>query len=167
MKAYLGMGTNLGDRLQQMHRAFQSLHHTEGIIITRLSPLYQTAPIGYLDQPDFYNRVIEIETTLPPVQLLATILHIEQKLHRVRTMRWGPRTIDIDILLYEDYVIQSKNLQIPHLRMRERAFVLIPLYELIGNKIMPGTDETLTEWIEQLPPGQAIHMIGKGEQIQM
>jgi 2-amino-4-hydroxy-6-hydroxymethyldihydropteridine diphosphokinase len=167
MKTYLGIGTNLGDRRQQIRRALQFLHQTEGIVVTRLSSLYQTAPIGYRDQPDFYNRVIEVETTLPPVQLLATILHIEQKLHRVREIRWGPRTIDIDILLYEDSVIQSKNLQIPHPRMRERAFVLIPLYELIGNKRLPGTDETLAEWIEQLPPGQEIHMIDKGEHVQM
>jgi 2-amino-4-hydroxy-6-hydroxymethyldihydropteridine diphosphokinase len=159
MKTYLGMGTNLGDPLQQMSRALTSLHHTEGMRVTSLSSIYQTSPIGYLDQPDFYNMVIEMETLLTPTQLLAAILQIEKKLHRVRTMRWGPRTIDIDILLYGDHLIQSKELQIPHPRMKERAFVLIPLYELIGNKILPGTEQTLREWIEQLPPGQGIQML--------
>jgi 2-amino-4-hydroxy-6-hydroxymethyldihydropteridine diphosphokinase len=159
MKTYLGIGTNLGDPLQQMSRAVTYLHHTAGMSVTSLSSIYQTSPIGYLDQPDFYNMVIEIETLLIPTQLLAAILHIEKKLHRVRAIRWGPRTIDIDILLYGDHLMQSNELQIPHPRMKERAFVLIPLYELIGNKILPGTEQTLREWIEQLPPGQGIQMV--------
>jgi 2-amino-4-hydroxy-6-hydroxymethyldihydropteridine diphosphokinase len=158
-KIYLGLGTNVGDRLQQLQGAIQCLHHTAGIDVTRRSSIYQTAPIGYRDQPDFYNMVIEIESVLTPMQLLTTILHIEQKYHRVREVRWGPRTMDIDILLYGSHCIQSDDLQIPHPRMKGRAFVLIPLYELVGNQVLPGTDHTLQEWIAWLSPKQKIRIM--------
>ncbi|MBA4495796.1 2-amino-4-hydroxy-6-hydroxymethyldihydropteridine diphosphokinase [Paenactinomyces guangxiensis] len=154
--AYLGLGANLGDRLKQLRQAVEMLHHTAGISVIRISTVYETAPVGYLNQPPFYNLVIEVHTTLSPIALLATVNQVEKKLHRVREVRWGPRTIDIDILLYENRVIKQEDLQIPHPRMKERAFVLIPLRELAPHIEIPGSDQTLVDLIRQLPPDQEI-----------
>ncbi len=157
--AYLGLGSNLGDRLTQLKQAMDLLHHTSGIRVNRISSVYETHPVGYLDQPCFYNAVIEVQTTLPPEKLLFTILQTEQKLHRVREVRWGPRTIDIDILLYGDRVIEQEDLQVPHPRMKERAFVLAPLSELAGSRIIPGTGQTVEQLLQELPPGQKIRRL--------
>ncbi|WP_089971888.1 2-amino-4-hydroxy-6-hydroxymethyldihydropteridine diphosphokinase [Lihuaxuella thermophila] len=157
--AYLGLGANLGDRQSQLRQAIERLNQTPGIRVTRLSSVYETAPVGYLDQPNFYNLVAEVKTTLTPNALLSVILQIEQKLHRVREVRWGPRTIDIDILLYGDRAIEQDELQIPHPRMKERAFVLVPLSELAGNKIIPGTDQTVEQWAGALTPDQQIRRL--------
>lgn len=157
--AYLGLGANLGDRLAQLQQAIELIHHTCGICVTRISSIYETTPVGYLEQPPFYNLVIQIQTTQPPADLLTTILQIEKKLHRVRQIRWGPRTIDIDILLYENRVIQQEELQVPHPRIPERAFVLIPLRELMGNQTLPGWGQTIDQFIEKLPPDQEIRKL--------
>lgn len=157
--AYLGLGANLGDRLTQLKQAIELLHHTSGIRVTRISSVYETDPVGYLNQPCFYNLVIEVKTTLTPSALLSVILQAEKKLHRVREVRWGPRTIDIDILLYGDRVIEQEDLQVPHPRMKERAFVLVPLLELAGNRVIPGTDQTVEQLAWELPPGQKIRRL--------
>ncbi|MGA9173869.1 MAG: 2-amino-4-hydroxy-6-hydroxymethyldihydropteridine diphosphokinase [Thermoactinomyces sp.] len=154
--AYLGLGANLGDRLGQLKQAIELLNHTKGILVTRVSSVYETAPVGFVRQPDFYNLVAEVKTALSPFELLAQALAIEKRLHRVREIRWGPRTIDIDVLLYDEQIIDQDELTLPHPRMTERAFVLIPLLEVAGNIRIPGTKKTLEEWIGQLPPDQEI-----------
>ena len=124
VQAYLGLGSNIGDRKQQLLKAIDLIGNIKGIKVTKQSSIYETAPIGYTDQPNFLNLCLEIETELSPQQLLKHCLDIEQQLHRVREIRWGPRTLDIDILLYSDNIIETDNLSIPHPRMQERAFVL-------------------------------------------
>ena len=133
VQAYLGLGSNIGDRKQQLLKAIDLIENIKGIKVTKQSSIYETAPIGYTDQPNFLNLCLEIETELSPQQLLKHCLDIEQQLHRVREIRWGPRTLDIDILLYSDNIIETDNLSIPHPRMQERAFVLIPLNDIASD----------------------------------
>lgn len=124
--AYLSMGSNLGDRAGYLARAVGLLQapHTQ---VVQVSGLYETAPQGKTDQPDFYNIAVKVETTLGPLALLAHTQGVERQLGRERKERWGPRTIDIDILLYGDQAVDLPELTVPHPRMWERAFVLIPL----------------------------------------
>ncbi|MGA8942321.1 MAG: 2-amino-4-hydroxy-6-hydroxymethyldihydropteridine diphosphokinase [Thermoactinomyces sp.] len=154
--AYLGLGANLGDRKKQLNRAIERLNHIKGIHVLKISSLYETAPIGYVDQPPFYNQAIKIETSLTPGDLLEHLLLVEQELHRVREIRWGPRTIDIDLLLYGHCIIQQENLIVPHPRMTERAFVLIPLLEIAGDLPIPGTGKKISQLIAELPGKQGI-----------
>ncbi len=151
--AYLGLGANLGDPINQLQQALELLHHSQGISIRRLSSLYETSPVGYLNQPNFYNLVVEINTNLYPTKLLQTTQKIEHLLRRVRKERFGPRTMDIDILLYEQRIIQLPELIVPHPRLAERAFVLIPLHELVGDCTLPN-GEQLHTYIDQLPADQ-------------
>jgi 2-amino-4-hydroxy-6-hydroxymethyldihydropteridine diphosphokinase len=159
MTAYLGLGANLGDRLEQLKQAVELLNHTKGICVKRISSVYETSPVGFLEQPDFYNLVIEIQTTLTPAELLRHALKIEKKLHRIREVRWGPRTMDIDLLLYDERIIEQEKLTVPHPRMTERAFVLIPLREIAGNLRIPGTDATLDELIARLSKEQLVRKL--------
>ena len=105
--------------------------------MTKISPIYETAPVGYTEQPNFLNLCLEIDTELEPKELLKYCLETEQRLHRVRDIRWGPRTLDVDILLYGDKVIEEDDLEVPHPRMSERAFVLIPLNDIAPTQIEP------------------------------
>lgn len=143
--AYLGLGSNLGDRagnlrraLELLRRAGESARGRPGVQVTRISPVYETDPVGYLDQPPFLNLVAEVRTDLAPLHLLQACLRAERDLGRVRTDRWGPRTIDIDILLYDEVTLQQPDLEIPHPRLWERAFVLIPLLDLHPDLKGPG-----------------------------
>jgi 2-amino-4-hydroxy-6-hydroxymethyldihydropteridine diphosphokinase len=153
--AYLGLGANLGNPTDQLQQALSLLHHSQGISVRRVSSLYETSPIGYVDQPNFYNLVAEIDTILSPTQLLSNTQKVEQLLHRVRKERYGPRTMDVDILLYEQRVVQLLELIIPHPRLSERAFVLVPLRELVGNITVPN-GEQLDFMIAQLTEKQWI-----------
>lgn len=136
-RAFLGLGTNLGDRLANLQRAVEVLAGTPGISVLRSSRIYETAPIGPA-QPDFLNAVVEVDTDLEPHALLAACAAVERALHRVRGIRWGPRTIDVDLLAYDRRVIDTNELTIPHPRMHERAFVLVPLLELAEDPPLPG-----------------------------
>lgn len=129
-KVYLSLGSNIGDKFAYLKKAIENLKQHEKIEITKYSSLYETAPVGYLNQDNFINQVIELSTSLLPYELLSVCQMIENKLERKRTIRFGPRTIDIDILLYDDLILNDENLTIPHPRMYERAFVLVPLFEI-------------------------------------
>ncbi|GEP80497.1 2-amino-4-hydroxy-6-hydroxymethyldihydropteridine diphosphokinase [Staphylococcus carnosus] len=144
-KVYLGLGSNVGDREHQLKEALRLLDAQQGIKVTRVSSLYETAPVGYVEQPDFLNLCAEIETDLTPQAVLKNGLDIEQQLHRVRKERWGPRTLDIDILLYGNKIIEDQDLSIPHPRMAERAFVLIPLQEIAPEAINPRTQTKIKD----------------------
>ena len=147
VQAYLGLGSNIGDRKQQLLKAIDLIGNIKGIKVTKQSSIYETAPIGYTDQPNFLNLCLEIETELSPQQLLKHCLDIEQQLHRVREIRWGPRTLDIDILLYSDNIIETDNLSIPHPRMQERAFVLIPLKDIASDKKDPRLNQKIHDLV--------------------
>lgn len=147
MTAYIGIGSNLGDREENLNKAINTLTRVNGIEVLRTSQLYDTAPIGYTDQPNFLNGVVEIKTKLAPCTLLKVCHQIEDELKRVHTIKWGPRTIDLDILLYGNIVINEENIVIPHPRMNERKFVLEPLSELIPNIVHPVTNSTIHEML--------------------
>ncbi|HCY7593205.1 TPA: 2-amino-4-hydroxy-6-hydroxymethyldihydropteridine diphosphokinase [Staphylococcus aureus] len=137
IQAYLGLGSNIGDRESQLNDAIKILNEYDGINVSNISPIYETAPVGYTEQPNFLNLCVEIQTTLTVLQLLECCLKIEECLHRVRKERWGPRTLDVDILLYGEEMIDLPKLSVPHPRMNERAFVLIPLNDIAANVIEP------------------------------
>ncbi|MBE5662238.1 2-amino-4-hydroxy-6-hydroxymethyldihydropteridine diphosphokinase [Staphylococcus sp. SS21] len=140
IQAYLGLGSNIGDRENQLNEAIKMLNEYEGIDVLKVSSIYETAPVGYTEQPNFLNLCIEIETTLSVSELLERCLEVEARLHRVRKERWGPRTIDVDILLYGNEITELPNLSVPHPRMNERAFVLIPLNDIATDVIEPRSN---------------------------
>ncbi len=134
----LGLGSNLGDRRGNIAGAVARLAAWPGITVEKVSSLYETAPVGYTDQPDFLNAAVCVTTTLTPQELLAACLAVERALGRERKVRWGPRTVDIDVLFYEDVVLATDELTLPHPRFHERCFVLAPLAELTGDMPVYG-----------------------------
>lgn len=128
--AYVGLGANLGDRRAALEGAVAELGRTPGVRVKRVSSFHETAPVGGPPQPDYLNGVVEVETDLDARALLDLLLAIERRFGRERRERWGPRTLDLDLLLYGDRVIEEPGLSVPHPRMAERAFVLAPLCEL-------------------------------------
>src|SRR5579864_6245839 len=147
---YLGLGSNVGDRLRHLEDALGRLASPD-LRVVRVSSIYETEPVGYTAQHWFYNLVAEAETDLFPMQLLARIARIEQALGRVRTLKNGPRTLDIDILLYGRAVVRSVKLEIPHPRIGERRFVLAPLAELAPDLRHPVTHQTIRAMLEAAP----------------
>jgi 2-amino-4-hydroxy-6-hydroxymethyldihydropteridine diphosphokinase len=135
--ANLGLGSNLGDRLENLRRAVELVNPAPGIRVIRSSRVYETKPIGP-PQPDFLNAVVQIETTLTPRALLDACRVVEDVMGRVRAERWGPREIDVDVLTYGREVIDEPDLVIPHPRMHERAFVMVPLLEVDADPPLPG-----------------------------
>jgi 2-amino-4-hydroxy-6-hydroxymethyldihydropteridine diphosphokinase len=133
----VGMGSNIGDREENLRRALRLLLATGHIKLQQVSPLYETQPVGFSDQPTFLNAVAILATNLAAERLLATCLAVEAAMGRVRTRYWGPRNIDIDVLIYHDLQYQSTVLTIPHPRLKERKFVLVPMLEVAGNFTMP------------------------------
>ena len=129
-EAYLSLGSNMGDRMKYLCDALSLIALNPAVMITDVSSVYETDPVGYTDQDCFLNLVCRIETTLEPLQLLHFLQETENRLGRVRTIRYGPRTIDLDLLTYENIVLDTEGLTLPHPRMHERAFVLIPLAEI-------------------------------------
>lgn len=130
VQAFVGLGSNLGDREGQIRRAIQILASSPGVSDVQVSSLYETAPVGYLEQPPFLNAAVGFRTTLGPIQLLLLLKQIEQRIGRTPTFRWGPREIDLDLLLYGNQRIERRGLSVPHPAMYERAFVLVPLSEI-------------------------------------
>ena len=137
VRAFIGLGSNLGDRLGNLEEAVRRLAGTEGVEVARTSRVYETTPVGP-DQPDFLNAVAEVFASLPARQVLEACLAIEDGMGRVRRQRWGPRVIDLDLLTYGTEEIDEPDLIVPHPRMHERAFVLVPLLELEPHPHLPG-----------------------------
>ncbi|WP_400161841.1 2-amino-4-hydroxy-6-hydroxymethyldihydropteridine diphosphokinase [Brevibacillus sp. TJ4] len=152
--AYLALGSNLGDRADQLKQAIRKLHARPGICIKRVSAIYETDPVGFVEQDAFLNMVIAAETSLSAEQLLQAALSIEQELGRVRTVRWGPRTLDIDLLLYGDSCIEQEHLRIPHPEMTKRAFVLIPLQDVWSGETLPVYNHSISHYLSDLPQDQ-------------
>jgi len=135
--AYLGLGSNLGDRRATLQRALELLAAEPGIRVEASSRVWETEPVGP-PQPRYLNAAIRLVTELEPIDLLQACRRVEAALGRVRLERWGPRTLDVDVLLYDDRVVDEPDLQVPHPRMHERAFVLAPLLELEPDPMLPG-----------------------------
>ncbi len=158
VEVFLGMGANLGEPLRQLTRAIRGLEAVlEGIV---LSSVYRSAPVGYQEQPDFYNLVCRGQTTLPPRGLLEALVEIERALGRVRTLRNAPRLIDLDILFYGDQVIDTPALTIPHPRLHQRAFVLLPLQEIAPEWRHPVLGKTPGELLADAGPLERIERWG-------
>lgn len=151
MQAYIGLGSNLKDPEKQICRALCTLRGMPDIELLQSSSLYKSRPMGPAEQPDFINAVAKVSTDLYPMELLTALQTIEQQHQRVRnTGHWGPRTLDLDILIYGNLEVDTEVLQIPHPGISEREFVLIPLQEIEENLIIPGKG-SLRKLIEKLP----------------
>ncbi|MGA9364995.1 MAG: 2-amino-4-hydroxy-6-hydroxymethyldihydropteridine diphosphokinase [Bacteroidota bacterium] len=134
---YLGLGSNVGDRLAFLSEAVRRLNALPGTAVLQVSSIYETEPVGFKDQGDFLNLVLELESSLEPMELLNETKHIEKSIGRRDDARWHPREIDIDILLYDELIFRSERLFIPHREMLNRKFVLVPLSEIAGTVIHP------------------------------
>ncbi len=152
--AYLSLGSNLGHRESQLREA----QHRLGKIgrVTAVSSVYETEPVEFTEQPWFLNCVVALETDRLPQELMAAILRIEEEMGRRRVQKKGPRSIDIDILLFGHTIVQSEQLTIPHPAMQLRRFVLEPLAEIAPQTLHPVLNKTIRELLEQMPPGQAV-----------
>lgn len=150
VKAYLSLGSNIGNRADFLSKAIKELDSHQEISVTKISSLYETTPVGFLDQQNFLNIVAEINTTLSPLELLSFNQKIEKKLNRIKEIHWGPRTIDIDIVTYGDEIIESEKLTIPHKEAINRAFVLIPLAEITNNDFSINTKK-IKEILKKIP----------------
>lgn len=147
-KVTLALGTNLGDRAANLEQAYREL--SSFVKISKLSSIYETPPWGVTDQPAFLNQVLIASTELLPVKLLAAVKNIEVKMGRQTTYRYGPRLIDIDILLFDNLILDTPNLVIPHPRMFERAFVLVPLLEIAPDLVSPMDHKPVSRLLENL-----------------
>ena len=159
MKVYLGLGSNLGDRKANLEKALQLLG--ERLYIEQVSSLYETEPVGHAEQPMFFNAVCRAETELGPLQLLSLIQGIEATLGRVPSFTNGPRSIDVDILFYDDLSIKTTDLTIPHPRIEERAFVLIPLLEIAPRLVHPLSGESIKDLATAVQGQEGIEKIGE------
>lgn len=147
-KTYLCLGSNLGDRKKNIQKALELLAE-RGIKLVSRSSIYETEPVGFKMQPLFYNICIETETSLEPDALLAELQEIELKSGRKKSEKWGPRIIDIDILFYNNIIINSAKLVIPHPEVQNRKFVLAPMVEIAGSYVHPGFNLTIKELLER------------------
>lgn len=150
MNAFIGLGSNLGDREAMIRQALEALAALPQTELLRASSLYDTEPVGDVEQPNFLNAVAHLDTNLSARQLLWNLLLIEKRLGRERARRWGPRTIDLDLLLYGNELIEEADLRVPHPELTRRAFVLVPLVELDPTLVHPGMGGTMLSHLSRL-----------------
>ncbi|HLS36137.1 MAG TPA: 2-amino-4-hydroxy-6-hydroxymethyldihydropteridine diphosphokinase [Bacillota bacterium] len=150
-RSFIAMGTNIEPRKKYIDDAITRLRDHGQIEVKQISPIYETEPVGYLEQADFLNLVIEVQTNLAPKALLEACQEIESALGRERTFKNGPRTIDLDILTYEDEVVDKEHLTIPHPRMKDRAFVLVPFAKIARDLNISLYGKTVSDLLENLP----------------
>ena len=161
MRAFVGLGCNLGEREALMRQACDDLARLPETTLVRASSLYETEPVGDTEQPDFLNAVAMLDTTLTARQLLWNLRRIEVKLGRVRTRPWGPRTMDLDLLLYGDLVVDEPDLRLPHPELARRAFVLVPLVELDPEAAHPVTGQTAAQMLSRLEGASAAQKVSR------
>lgn len=154
--AYIGLGSNIGDKTGNLKRAIEELGKVPGNKLLAVSSFYKTEPVGEVEQDWFINAVVKIETGLPPRELLKTLFDIERDLGRVREIKWGPRIIDLDILIYDDLVMEEEGLTIPHPCLHERGFVLAPLTEIAPGYVHPGLKKSISELLSVLKDSKII-----------
>jgi 2-amino-4-hydroxy-6-hydroxymethyldihydropteridine diphosphokinase len=158
--AYIGIGSNVGDREVNCRKAIELLAESGKVV--SVSSLYRTEPVGYHEQEDFINAVAKVETDRTPAELLTVCRAIEDRLGRKRGLRWGPRTADLDILLYGNQVVNQPGLSIPHPRMAVRRFVLIPLVEIAPDSVDPLLHRTAAQLLEELNDRHTVIKCSKG-----
>jgi len=157
--AYIGIGSNLGDKIKQCERAISEILKVDRHKLLAKSSFFKTLPMGYTSQDWFVNGAIKIETDLEPTELLGALKTVESQLGREETFRWGPRTIDLDILLFDEIEVRTERLQIPHPRLHKRQFVLVPLAEIDRSLIHPALRKTVQELLDDLKEDQGIERI--------
>jgi 2-amino-4-hydroxy-6-hydroxymethyldihydropteridine diphosphokinase len=157
--AYIGIGSNVGNKAYQCERAISEILKVDRHKLLAKSSFFKTQPIGYTSQDWFVNGVIKIETDLEPLDLLRVLKTIELHLGRTETFRWGPRTIDLDILLFDDSEIKTEDIEIPHPRLHERQFVLIPLAEINRDLVHPVLRKTVAEILENFKEDQGVEKL--------
>jgi 2-amino-4-hydroxy-6-hydroxymethyldihydropteridine diphosphokinase len=157
--AYIGVGSNLGDKVHQCEQGLREILRVDRHRLLARSSLYKTQPLGVLDQDWFVNAAIKIETDLEPHELLRSLREIESRLGRRETFRWGPRAIDLDILFFDEETIQTEELTIPHPRLQERQFVLIPLVEIDRHFVHPVLQKTVFQLLENLKEDQGVEKL--------
>jgi 2-amino-4-hydroxy-6-hydroxymethyldihydropteridine diphosphokinase len=156
--AFIGLGSNIGDRYHYLVQAINLLEKNPSVQLVNISSVYETEPVGYEDQDLFLNMVIEVTTDLTAAELLTNCMGVEQELGRKREMKWGPRTIDLDILLYNQENIETEELVVPHPRMLERAFVMVPLLEISPNIRLSGLDHSQYLLHDQYPSTEGVRI---------
>ncbi|MFB3042576.1 MAG: 2-amino-4-hydroxy-6-hydroxymethyldihydropteridine diphosphokinase [Candidatus Poribacteria bacterium] len=149
--AYISFGSNVGDRLVHINQALQYLSEADGILLTKVSSLYETEPVGYEEQDWFLNGVVAVETGLSPRQLLKVLQQIEKRIGRQQRKRWGPREVDLDLLIFEQRCINTPDLIVPHPEMHQRRFVLIPFAEIAPDTIHPILRQNIQTLLDDLP----------------
>jgi 2-amino-4-hydroxy-6-hydroxymethyldihydropteridine diphosphokinase len=160
--AYLALGANLGDRLANLTAARQALSAAPDVRVAAASPLFETAPVGGPPgQPPYLNAVLRVETTLPPRELLALGLAVEARCGRRRTERWGPRPLDVDLLLYGEAVIEEPGLVVPHPELHRRRFVLTPLADLAPELVHPRLGKSIRQLLAELPAGEEVALLAE------
>ncbi|ELK48370.1 2-amino-4-hydroxy-6-hydroxymethyldihydropteridine diphosphokinase [Halobacillus sp. ACCC02827] len=152
--AFIALGSNINTREEFLQDALTLLDEHASIQITNKSAVYETAPVGYTDQADFLNMVIRVETDLAPSPLLAYCQVIEEELGRRRVVKWGPRTIDLDILLYNQEGVNEEHLKIPHPYMQDRAFVMVPLVDISCDVVLPHLNRKAQDVLERIPEAE-------------
>ncbi|RXJ01083.1 2-amino-4-hydroxy-6-hydroxymethyldihydropteridine diphosphokinase [Anaerobacillus alkaliphilus] len=157
-KVYLSLGSNIGDRYKFLQYGVKSLKDHVNVSIKSCSSIYETSPIGFIDQADFLNMVIEIETSFTPLELLRITQEIQQKAGREFNVRWGPRTLDLDILLYNQENIEMDELNIPHPRMFDRGFVIIPLKEIAPSLYFQSMGKTIEQVYQELLDKEGVRL---------
>ena len=151
MRAFVGVGSNLGDRWARLTLAARALRATPRVALVRASRVWDSAAVGP-PQPRYLNAVLELETALPPRELLAALRAVERTAGRERRVRWGARTLDLDLLLYADLALEVAGLTVPHPAIASRRFVLAPLAELCPGRVVPGTGATVAQLLAAAPP---------------
>ncbi|WP_110114700.1 2-amino-4-hydroxy-6-hydroxymethyldihydropteridine diphosphokinase [Bacillus sp. CGMCC 1.16541] len=154
--SYVALGSNIENRLQHLKFGVESLAKHPTINVTNVSSIYETEPIGYTDQESFLNMAIEVKTSLSPLDLLSVLQQIELDSGRKREIKWGPRTLDLDILLYNQENIETERLKVPHPRMLERAFVMVPLCELNPALSIPNSPQKVRTLIDKLEDREGV-----------
>lgn len=157
--AYIGIGSNIGDKLRNCERAISEILRLDRHKLLAKSSLFRTQPIGYTSQDWFVNGVIKIETDLEAHELLRTLKTIESQLGRAKTLRWGPRTMDLDVLFFDDIEIRTEELQIPHPLIQNRQFVLVPLAEIDRELVHPILKKTIQQLLSDLKEDQRVEKL--------
>lgn len=160
-RTYVSMGSNLGDRLAYLEAALAKLDQHVACHVTQVSPIYQTPAWGKVDQADFLNLVCQVETDLTAQDFLTVCQEIEQDLGRVRKEHWGERTIDLDIIFWDQEIIDEERLQVPHPYVQERAFVLVPMADLDATYVHPTLGQTVSDLLEKLEDSEEIRLFKK------
>jgi len=164
MLTYIGIGSNLGDKRKNIRRAIEALGSDPRNRLVRCSPLYCTEPVGKTDQDWFVNGVVSLETLMGPGELLGFLLSVEKKMGRRREEKWGPRTIDLDILFYGDQILEDADLSIPHPRLQERRFVLVPLRDVAPDLVHPVLGKPVSRILAELDAEERVILLEDGNE---